>query len=816
MANELTYQSIFQGEQIDARLTAVQSLQETLAAVEQAITAKYTKPADGIPETDLDAAVQSALAKARSAVQDLSNYYTKTEIDALLSAVNSQQYVDVTALPTASADTLGKIYLVGPDANNQYARYYTSYDGSAYSWVAAGTTEINLALYATKAELSQLSQKVGKFAIPITESGKYIKLSDGPGASVPSPTGNGTYLYSRYPVSMGDVVTVNGVGGSGPRLWGFVDSNSKIISVADASVTGNNLQLVAPANSAEIIINSTVAGYGVSYILKNDSIQGQLDWKTNGTEAIVPQITENSGKYIGYDGEMRTTNDAAFTSKFFVDKGSEIVLNARGYLDRTAMIAKVVTEGSEYIPLVMSTDSAVHDYTYIVLESGYYACSYYITTGRSLRVFKNTPSVLAEWCRSLGSSSPTDSFVLLNPYAGANYNNPVCSQSHEHCFDKAKLESSYNRGIRVIACSHYAPATPRFPLSSFNVAYQDYKSKQALLDGDTELVTRYTTGAIPTLNTDSGDINTDTIPQIANAERPLVRGDAFGQHMNILGLLWGDPGHSLCNGEVRENTAENVQIKSTYSLESFTKFNELLEDEENWQFGSRYVFGTINHCSNVEKALVILNNCPDIFKAMELFNQGYSEETNGLFRNAYDNVLKTGKRIWGTAVVDWQDDWATWAYTTQDEKDEWQDKYDALTPEEQAEYGSAENYYMETGRYKFDRGTNVLLMDGTYDGLSASDKAKEAIMAYLGGRYYMSGRNTKSMKVVTDNHLVTFKLSDYADKAYVVTANGRTEYTNVDTINYVAQATDKFVRFEAFWDDGEFVFSNPVWVEPVS
>lgn len=80
----------------------------------------------------------------------------------------------------------------------------------------------------------------------------------------------------------------------------------------------------------------------------------------------------------------------------------------------------------------------------------------------------------------------------------------------------------------------------------------------------------------------------------------------------------------------------------------------------------------------------------------------------------------------------------------------------------------------------------------------------------------MSGRNTKSMKVVTDNHLATFKLSDYADKAYVVTANGRTEYTNVDTINYVAQATDKFVRFEAFWGDGEFVFSNPVWVEPVS
>lgn len=169
MSNELIYQSIFKGAQMDERLTAVARLQEALAAVEQAITAKYTKPASGIPETDLDEAVQSALAKARSAVQDLSNYYTKTEIDALLSAVNSQQYVDVTALPAASADTLGKIYLVGPDAYNQFARYYTSYDGSTYSWVAAGTTEINLALYATKEELSQLSQDVDEIGANFDE-----------------------------------------------------------------------------------------------------------------------------------------------------------------------------------------------------------------------------------------------------------------------------------------------------------------------------------------------------------------------------------------------------------------------------------------------------------------------------------------------------------------------------------------------------------------------------------------------------------------------------------------------------------------------
>lgn len=157
------YNSEFSGATIDARLAAVATMQTAISNLEAAIAAKYSKPADGIPETDMDSAVQSALAKARSAVQDLSNYYTKTEIDSLLAAVNSQEYVDVATLPTASASTLGKIYLVGP-TNNQYDRYYTSYDGSAYSWVAAGSTEINLSNYATKAELNQLEAKLNTLA----------------------------------------------------------------------------------------------------------------------------------------------------------------------------------------------------------------------------------------------------------------------------------------------------------------------------------------------------------------------------------------------------------------------------------------------------------------------------------------------------------------------------------------------------------------------------------------------------------------------------------------------------------------------------
>lgn len=162
-------QTLTDAQKTQARTNIGAAAASALSALETAIAAKYSKPSGGIPETDLASAVQSALALARTSIQSLADYYSKTEVDALLDAVGSEQYVDVTTLPTASASTLGKIYLVGPDANGFYDRYYTSYDGSTYSWVPAGNTEINLANYATKEEVSQLQQKVGDLSQLMTE-----------------------------------------------------------------------------------------------------------------------------------------------------------------------------------------------------------------------------------------------------------------------------------------------------------------------------------------------------------------------------------------------------------------------------------------------------------------------------------------------------------------------------------------------------------------------------------------------------------------------------------------------------------------------
>ena len=161
MPQAQTYQSEFTGLEMDARFAAVAQLTAALEALTAVVAQKYVKPASGIPSTDMDADVQAALAKANTAVQSLADYYTKSEVDQLLAAINGMDYVDVATLPTASASTMGKIYLVGPDASGYYAYYYTSYNGSAYSWVGPlGTTQISLANYATKEDVTYETVKV--------------------------------------------------------------------------------------------------------------------------------------------------------------------------------------------------------------------------------------------------------------------------------------------------------------------------------------------------------------------------------------------------------------------------------------------------------------------------------------------------------------------------------------------------------------------------------------------------------------------------------------------------------------------------------
>ena len=126
----------------------------------------YQKPVGGIPDTDLTASLQAAIASfITKAVNDLTNYYlksetyTRNEVDAMVAAIQQFRLVSVAQLPTASADTMNKIYLV-PSANPQTQNtkdefitlMVTENDTTTYSWECIGSTEVNLTNYYTKSQ----------------------------------------------------------------------------------------------------------------------------------------------------------------------------------------------------------------------------------------------------------------------------------------------------------------------------------------------------------------------------------------------------------------------------------------------------------------------------------------------------------------------------------------------------------------------------------------------------------------------------------------------------------------------------------------
>ena len=149
----------YTSQQTDAAInTALASYSTTTqmnAAIAAAVALYYTK-------TEVDALIAPFITKS---VNDLTYYYLKTEtysateIDALIAAIKQFQYVSVTTLPTASASTVGKIYLVpasDPQTQNikdEYITLTTVEKGTTfYNWEKIGSTSIDLSNYYTKTQ----------------------------------------------------------------------------------------------------------------------------------------------------------------------------------------------------------------------------------------------------------------------------------------------------------------------------------------------------------------------------------------------------------------------------------------------------------------------------------------------------------------------------------------------------------------------------------------------------------------------------------------------------------------------------------------
>ena len=98
-------------------------------------------------------------------VDNLTYYYTKTEITTQLGKINQFKYQIAESLPTASADTMYIIYLIpssgtGTEANKDYyIEYITLNKGTEqepnYMWEMIGTTDVSISGFVTETALQQ-------------------------------------------------------------------------------------------------------------------------------------------------------------------------------------------------------------------------------------------------------------------------------------------------------------------------------------------------------------------------------------------------------------------------------------------------------------------------------------------------------------------------------------------------------------------------------------------------------------------------------------------------------------------------------------
>ena len=344
---------------------------------------------------------------------------------------NSTTYTGTLA---ASASTTARFYLVpSTTVPGEFDRYLTDAVSGSYAWKPAGTTAIptpsivdNLestdptkALSAKQGkvlneEVSQLEQEVDENInekVPLVFiSSKYINLGGGIGTTIPEPSDSVSFSYCKHKANEGDKIIINGTGGIGPRLWGFVDSSDKILAVSNTSITGVNLEVIAPENSAYIIINTNDTSTP-SYYYKKDSLRtivntqatqiAELDDRVDGVNGRIDSLhpytsidstmavyRTDSGKFLKANGDEDSNAsysvlvyDITNIRKIRV-KGSNASTTVRVYNfynDDTIGSATLVSPGPEM--------SSSYDYVVDVPEGAtYLACTKY--DSQSLSVFE--------------------------------------------------------------------------------------------------------------------------------------------------------------------------------------------------------------------------------------------------------------------------------------------------------------------------------------------------------------------------------------------------------------------------------------------
>lgn len=234
------------------------------------------------------------------------NYVTsggvKTYVDNAIAAVKQFQYEVVSALPAASADTMGKIYLVADQhsSTDNYDEFITLEKEGAYSWEKIGNTDIDLTGYVK--DTTTIAGVDLKDNITKTELLAALNVADG-ATKVDESTVSGW----GFTKNQGTVNSVKMNGKAVAITDGAVDLGTVI--TAHQSLDGkqdklSDVQLEAVNSGITLDKVSTYDGYAA---LINGK-QGALD-ETQLAAVNSGITTTKVAKYDGYESSINGKQD---------------------------------------------------------------------------------------------------------------------------------------------------------------------------------------------------------------------------------------------------------------------------------------------------------------------------------------------------------------------------------------------------------------------------------------------------------------------------------------------------------------------------
>lgn len=310
---------------------------------------------------------------------------------------------------------------------------------------------------------------------------------------------------------------------------------------------------------------------------------------------------------------------------------------------------------------------------------------------------------------------------MLNPYASVNFDTAahIKSFSHMHITNNTRFQQAVADGYRHFCPSNYQPSKPYYPLSEY-----------------------YT------------NIPSDVIGSPNSEKVKLIDGG------HICGI------GSFCEGYGHEESSVKTPWK--------TVFDDVLSQLQYPDAGGI----TLNHPDDFNTKLRCeMLDYDDRVLGIEIFNnseeharEGYNEPFyKGWYKQyltLWDNILRTGRRCWGFAVTDWQDD----VYKP------WYGSNILIVPEF-TEYQCLKAY-----------------RDGNFYGIIKDTGLRFSEIYYNpnGSRLYASVSSDATINV-------------YTDKGLVKSAVGR-------SVTYYRKPNDIFVRVEAIdsADEDGHIFSNPI------